>query len=648
MYGRLFNYVKSIVPRISNTELIALRSGTTSVDRMIFEGKVNIPPLNTEENKKEKQFLLSNVNNVIKKYRNVEQVYPNPNIKEILSTMSQNRFFGFIIDEKYGGTKFSVSGLSNVVMKLTSANPALGIITMVPNSLGPSELLENYGTEIQRQKYLPRLASGKDIPCFGLTGPNNGSDAAGAMDQGEIIIQGDKKYIKVSVNKRYITLAPIADLVGLAVKVNDPNNLLNEGSEGVTVALLEKDHPGLRLETHHNPLNVGFPNGTVKGDLLIPVDDVIGGEKNVGEGWKMLMECLAAGRAVCLPATANASSKAATFGIWNYARHRRQFKIPLIKMEGVQNKLADMVFHTWLIQCSVKLTNALLDAGEKPAVISAIMKEQTTERAREVLNHGMDIHAGSAICLGENNFLEKFYRSAPVGITVEGSNTLTKNLIIFGQGLNKSHPHIFDVYKSILDDDAKGFKTHFNKLFGHSLRQFVMMPNTGGYSGAVERQTRYFANLANFVALMGGAIKRDQFISGDMAQLMSNLYLAHSVIWCEEHEPTSKILYDYCLNRLCDENQEIINRIVANYPSAAVRMLLRPMTTSVTSDIYQRKRDLVKEVDSNPKIMDRIKENIYSEEGVLEELDRLNSLDQDSKEYATLYNKVIQVGEYDN
>jgi acyl-CoA dehydrogenase len=615
---------------------------------MIFEGKVNIPPLNTEENKKEKQFLLSNVNNVIKKYRNVEQVYPNPNIKEILATMSQNRFFGFIIDEKYGGTKFSVSGLSNVVMKLTSANPALGIITMVPNSLGPSELLENYGTETQRQKYLPRLASGKDIPCFGLTGPNNGSDAAGAMDQGEIIIQGGKKYIKVSVNKRYITLAPIADLVGLAVKVNDPNNLLNEGSEGVTVALLEKDHPGLRLETHHNPLNVGFPNGTVKGDLLIPVDDVIGGEKNVGEGWKMLMECLAAGRAVCLPATANASSKAATFGIWNYARHRRQFKIPLIKMEGVQNKLADMVFHTWLIQCSVKLTNALLDAGEKPAVISAIMKEQTTERAREVLNHGMDIHAGSAICLGENNFLEKFYRSAPVGITVEGSNTLTKNLIIFGQGLNKSHPHIFDVYKSILDDDAKGFKTHFNKLFGHSLRQFVMMPNTGGYSGAVERQTRYFANLANFVALMGGAIKRDQFISGDMAQLMSNLYLAHSVIWCEEREPTSKILYDYCLNRLCDENQEIINRIVANYPSAAVRMLLRPMTTSVTSDIYQRKRDLVKEVDSNPKIMDRIKENIYSEEGVLEELDRLNSLDQDSKEYATLYNKVIQVGEYDN
>ena len=649
MYSKIFNYVKSIVPRISNTELIALRSGTTSVDRMIFEGKVAIPSgLRIDEmSKKEKQFMESNVNTVIKKFRNVERVYPNEGIKDIISTMAMNKFFGFIIDEKYGGTKFSVTGLSNTVMKLTSANPALGIIAMVPNSLGPAELLENYGTELQREKYLPLLASGKSIPCFGLTGPNNGSDAAGAMDEGKVVIEGGKKYIKVSVNKRYITLAPIADLVGLAVKVTDPNRLLSYGSEGVTVALLKKDHPGLRLETHHNPLNVGFPNGTVKGDLLIPVDDVIGGEKNVGEGWKMLMECLAAGRAVCLPATANASSKVATYGVWNYARHRRQFKIPLIKMEGIQNKLADMVFHTWLIQCGVKLTNALLDSGEKPAVISAIMKEQTTERAREVLNHGMDIYAGSAICLGENNFLEKFYRSAPVGITVEGSNTLTKSLIIFGQGLNKSHPHIFDVYKSILDDDSSAFKTHFNKLFGHSFSQFVMTPNMGTKANAVNRQTRYFANLANFIALMGGAIKRDQFISGDMAQLMSNLYLAHAVIWCESQQPTSKKLYDYCLNRICDENQEIINRIVANYPSS-LRILLRPMTSKVEPEEYQTKRDLVNEVDTNPAILERIRENIYCEEGILEELERLNTMNVNNPKYQELYQKVIQVGEFDN
>ena len=650
MYNRLFSYVKSIVPRISQTELIALRSGTTSVDRMLFEGKVSIPnsiPFNSMTNE-EKRYLNTNVDTVIRKYKNVDQVYPNDNIKDIISTMGLNKFFSFIIDKKYGGTKFTTTGLANVVMKLTSAHPALGIVAMVPNSLGPAELLENYGTEIQRQKYLPALAAGKQIPCFGLTGPNNGSDAAGAMDEGTVVLQGGKKYIKVSVNKRYITLAPVADLVGLAVKVKDPDGILSfGGKEGVTVALLEKDHPGLSLETHHNPLNVGFPNGTVKGDLMIPLDDVIGGEENVGEGWKMLMECLAAGRAVCLPATANASSKVATYGIWNYARHRRQFNIPLIKMEGVQHKLADMVFHTWLIQCGVKLTNALLDSGEKPAVISAIMKEQTTERGRIVLNHAMDIHGGSAICLGENNFLEQFYRSAPVGITVEGSNTLTKNLIIFGQGLNKSHPHIFDVYKSILDDDAGAFKKHFKLLFGHSLKQFVIFPNLGKYSNGIHEQTRYFASLANFIAMLGGAIKRNQFISGDMAQLMSNLYLAHAVIWCEKHEPTSSTLYNYCLQRICDENQEIINRIISNYPGG-LKILLRPMHSTLKSREYQKDRDLVAEVDSNPKILERIKENIYCEEGVLEEMERLNTMHPENPKYKELYQKVIQVGEYKN
>lgn len=647
MYSRIFSYVRSIVPRISETELIALRSGTTSVDRMLFEGSVTVPRFTGEKSKKEIQFLNSNVNKVIKKYENVERVYPNENIKDIISTMAQNRFFSFIIDEKYGGSKFSVSGLADVVTKLTSANPALGIVAMVPNSLGPAELLENYGTKVQCEKYLPQLARGAMIPCFGLTGPNNGSDAAGSMDEGEVVILNGKKYIKTTVNKRYITLAPIADLVGLAIKVKDPNRLLSSGKEGVTVALLEKGHKGLRLETHHNPLNVGFPNGTVKGELMIPVDDVIGGEENVGEGWKMLMECLAAGRAVCLPATANASSKVATFGVWNYARHRRQFNIPLIKMEGVQDKLVDMVFHTWLIQCGVKLTNKILDSGERPAVISAIMKEQTTERGREVLNHAMDIHAGSAICLGENNFLEKFYRSAPVGITVEGSNTLTKSLITFGQGLNKSHPHIFDVYSSILDNDVGAFKTHFNKLFSHSLKQMVLMPNMGGYNGSIKKQTRYFANLANFVALLGGSIKKNQFISGDMAQLMSNLYLAHSVIWCEKQEQVSSVFTEYCLRRITDENQGLINRIVENYPGA-MRYFLKPMVRTVPPSSYDEKRSMVDEIEQNPKIMASIKENIYCEDGILEELDRLNHISMQSEDYKKLYQKVIQVGEYKN
>lgn len=651
MYSRLFSYVRSIVPRISETELIALRSGTTSIDREIFKGKVNISVTPTIKKKEETEFSEKTVENVLKKFRDVKQVYPSNKIGEIVETLAKNRFFSFIIDEKYGGTKFSfnVSGLSRILTKLTSANPALGIVVMVPNSLGPAELLENYGTNVQRSNYLPKLAKGEMIPCFGLTGPNNGSDAAGAMDEGEVIVKGGKKYIKVSINKRYITLAPIADLVGLAVKVKDPNNLLSHGAkEGVTVALLERGHPGLRQETHHNPLNVGFPNGTLKGDLLINVDDVIGGEKNVGEGWKMLMECLAAGRAVCLPATANASAKTATYGVWNYARHRQQFKIPLIKMEGIQDKLADMIYHTWVIQSSVKLTNTLLDYGEKPAVISAIMKEQTTERARTVLNHGMDIYAGSAICLGENNFLEEFYRSAPVGITVEGSNTLTKSLIIFGQGLNKSHPHIFDVYKSILDDDLSSFKKHFNSLLGHSLSSMVFMPNFGGYSNVLHRQTKYFANLANFVALLGGKIKQNQFISGDMAQILSNLYLAHAVSWNQSVDPVSQELTDYCLRRLADETQHHINRVIDNYPSSTIRLLLRPMRCNVPNVDYDEKRDLIKLVNNHPDILKKIREDIYHQDGILAELEQLNTLDNESEEYKNLYQKVIQVGEYPN
>jgi acyl-CoA dehydrogenase len=651
MYSKLFSYVRSIVPRISETELIALRSGTTSVDREIFKGKVNISVTPTIKKKEETEFSEKTVENVLRKFRDVKQVYPSNKIGEIVETLAKNRFFSFIIDEKYGGTKFSfnVSGLSRILTKLTSANPALGIVVMVPNSLGPAELLENYGTNVQRSNYLPKLAKGEMIPCFGLTGPNNGSDAAGAMDEGEVIVKGGKKYIKVSINKRYITLAPIADLVGLAVKVKDPNNLLSNGAkEGVTVALLERGHPGLRQETHHNPLNVGFPNGTLKGDLLINVDDVIGGEKNVGEGWKMLMECLAAGRAVCLPATANASAKTATYGVWNYARHRQQFKIPLIKMEGIQDKLADMIYHTWVIQSSVKLTNTLLDYGEKPAVISAIMKEQTTERARRVLNHGMDIYAGSAICLGENNFLEEFYRSAPVGITVEGSNTLTKSLIIFGQGLNKSHPHIFDVYKSILDDDLSSFKKHFNSLLGHSLSSMVLMPNFGGYSNVLHRQTKYFANLANFVALLGGKIKQNQFISGDMAQILSNLYLAHAVCWNQSVDPVSQELTDYCLRRLADETQNHINRVIDNYPSSTIRLLLRPMRCNVPNVDYDEKRDLIKLVNNHPNILKKIREDIYHQDGILAELEQLNTLDNESEEYKNLYQKVIQVGEFPN
>jgi acyl-CoA dehydrogenase len=646
MYKQVFKLVKSIIPKISDTELIALRSGTTSLDRHIFNGAVNtnFNFKSTDTNK----FDENKIKELLTKYKD-DIVYPNNNNNEIVEFLGKNKFFSFIIDEKYGGTNLSVKELSSVLTKITSVNPPLGVATMVPNSLGPGELLLHYGTEEQKEKYLPKLANGEYIPCFGLTGPNNGSDATGTIDEGYVTIEeGGKKFVNVEVNKRYITLAPVSNLIGLAFRLTDPYDLLDKGKEGVTVALIEKGDFGIKQETYHNPLNTGFPNGTLKGTLKIPLENVIGGEENVGNGWKMLMECLAAGRGICLPATANASSKVACFGVINYARHRTQFKLPLIKMQGVQEKILKMVFNTWLIQSSVALTNEILDSGEKPAVISAIMKQQTTDRGREVLNDAMDIHAGSSICLGENNFLEKFYRNTPVGITVEGSNTLTRNLIIFGQGLNKSHPHIFPILDSILNDDIDSFKKGFNNMISHvvSLQVKSMIPNlSGSVYSKLDKQTINFAHLSNIVALKGGAIKAEQFLSANMADIFSNLYLAYSVKWFEENYKVSKTLSEYCVNKLLNENQMLFNKIVDNAPIYH-KPLICHLKGRIKFDSYKENSKIIDEIVDNRKIMDTFKTDIVIENSVLEELDRLNSLDKNSDEYKELYNKVIQVGEY--
>ena len=356
------------------------------------------------------------------------------------------------------------------------------------------------------------------------------------------------------------------------------------------------------------------------------------------------MECLAAGRGVCLPATANASSKASTMGVYYYSKHRKQFKIPLIKMEGIQSKLVNMFYNTWLIQCSVELTNQLLDNGDKPAVISAIMKQQTTDRARDVLNDGMDIHAGSAICIGENNFMEKFYRSAPIGITVEGSNTLTRNLIMFGQGLNKSHPYIYPVLDSILNNNLDKFNIEFKNIVNHSLKLYFKSFVNYEAKSELEKQTLHFANLSNFVALKGGALKSEQFLSSDMADIFSNLYLAHSVKWYHEQYGVSSVLTDYCINRLMNENIEIFNRVIENL--GFMKYLLYFSRQKVKNSLYNNHINVLKEVEKNPKIMEFIEKDVYTKNTILEKLKTLDNLS--GKEYDDLYNDVIQVGEFRN
>tara|TARA_E500000178_G_scaffold63917_1_gene60957 strand:- start:224 stop:2179 length:1956 start_codon:yes stop_codon:yes gene_type:complete len=636
---RVFQTVKKLIPKISATEMIALQSGTTSIDRELFEGFVKQKNFNT---KPATVFDKAKIDELLTKFPE-QHIFPNGNYNALFEFLGKNKFFSFLIPEKYGGKKTSVEEMSDILTYITSANPSLGVVTMVPNSLGPSELLLHYGTEEQKNKYLPKLANGEKIPCFGLTGPNNGSDATGSIDKGEVFLdENNNVKIKVSLNKRYITLAPVSNLIGIAFELEDKYELLDSRQSGVTVALVEKGHPGLKQDYYHNPLDTGFPNGTVQGHIVIEPSQVIGGQKNIGEGWKMLMECLAAGRGICLPATANASSKVATTSMFLYAQHRKQFNLNLIQMEAIQNKLASMIYNTWAIQASIFVTNKILDEGEKPSVISAIMKEQTTERGRQVLNDGMDIYGGSGICKGENNMLEKFYKNVPVGITVEGSNVLTKNLIIFGQGLNKSHPHIYPLLKSIQNDDLDDFTKNFKSIVKHSIGLYFSSLKSSLFSKDVlATQTLQFACLSNFVALKGGAIKKEQSLSADMAGIMSNLYLAHCVKIYNEHVHVSDKLSNMVIEKLLNENRDLFRRVIYNLP---VGFLLKYMNTNKKEN-YSLNENIVNEVKKNPVILDNLKENIYIDHG-LKKLFSINQMERGTEVYNKMYDDVVQVGQY--
>ena len=632
MYSRLFKYVKNKLPRISDTEMIALKSGTVSIDRDILSGKINFPQKKTYIYKFPEDRLV----NLLEKYDN-SKIYPNDNDNFWINHLANNKFFSFLINENYGGIKLSVNELSSVLTKIASVSPALGVVAMVPNSLGPGELITLYGTENQKNKYLPKLARGEYIPCFGLTGPNNGSDATGSIDTGVVFKENNKLKVKVNLNKRYITLAPVANLMGIAFDLKDPDNLL--GKSGITVALVERDHLNLIQETHHNPLDVGFPNGTIKGEIVISLDQIIGGEENIGNGWKMLMECLSAGRGVSLPATANASSKVATFGMYHYIKTREQFKLTLSEMEGIQEKFLNMMYHTWIIQSSIEMTNDILDEGHSPAVISAIMKQQTTERGRIVLNEAIDIHAGSAICIGYSNFLEKYYKSIPIGITVEGSNTLTRSLIIFAQGLNKSHPFIFPILESILNDDLKSFKTNFNNIIKHGVNLYL---NCIDKNKGLEQEVNRYATLTNFVALKAGALKKEQMLSGDMADMFSNLYLAISVRYYQEHYKTSTLFSNYVIERLLNENRVIMKRVVNNL--GPERYLLKPILVEPTQISYEKNRNIFNEIINNKNIISEVEKNIYIKNDSI-----LNDLQQYTEQFdQDLYNKIINVGEFKN
>jgi len=658
MYKYLFKRVKSILPKISETEIIALKSGGVSIDREIFKGKIDYSNLYDSSSLKkitnyEKNFIAS-TDKVLELFGQ-SNLYPSEDISSKLKYLGNAGYLSMIIDKKYSGNRISVSAQSKILSKISSYNPSLGVVTMVPNSLGPGELIQCYGTDSQKDYYLPLLSNGTFIPCFGLTGPNNGSDAVGMIDKGVVEVVDGRIKIKVTLNKRYITLAPVSNLMGIAFQLTDPNCLLKNKKSGITLALIEKQHFPDLCKTYHNPNNCGFPNGTIKGTIHIDPEKVIGGEDKIGEGWKMLMECLAVGRGVSLPATANGSSKYITYGIQNYIHLREQFKMKIGDMESVREKFVDMYLNTWIIHNSVQFTNHILDSGSTPSVVTAIMKQQTTDRARNILNHGMDIYAGSGICVGDNNFFTKFYNSSPIGITVEGSNTLTRGLIIYGQGLNKSHPYIFPIFESIQNNDISTFRKNFNAMLLEITANYLLLfsphkfiHNKKNIDKRLDYATLKFSLLSNFIALLGGKIKSKQMLSGNMSDIVSNIYLSYSILWYHHHhlKNNHKILKDQSIEYLLNDVDNKINLVIDNYPIRSLRWFLYPLRSKIHSTSLENKNILYKYIVNNEELKDILKEDIYYKHTVLDKMESIQNMDSKTAEYQKKYQDIISVGEY--
>jgi acyl-CoA dehydrogenase len=588
--GYAFRIIKRILPKISATEKAALNSGTVSIDGDIFSGYLDINKLVKKYDvklKEEENAFLNKETNELCEMINNDNIEKNQDLSvDTWNYIKDNKFMGLVIPKKYEGLEFSPHAHSLIVEKIASRNIASAVSVMVPNSLGPGELLHQYGTDAQKIYFLPKLASGTHIPCFGLTTENSGSDAASMLDRGIVVKENGILGMRVTFSKRYITLAPVASVIGLAFKLVDPNKLLTKGKEGITVAILEKEKfKDIEIGNRHNPLNIGFMNGTIRGrDIFIPMESVIGGEEKCGFGWNMLMESLGEGRGISLPAMSLATAKLCSFGVGGYARIRKQFNISIAEMEGVKEKLAIIAGINYKLLAAQHLFNAILINKEKPPVLSAIMKYKFTEYGRITVNNGMDILGGAGICKGPMNFLASSYVATPVAITVEGSNTLTRSLIIFGQGLNRSHPHLLNIINNIETNDKENFNNNFNKIVKHTLNNLVKSLYYGIYlkfyrKNSVDidkyceihlnRHVANFAFSANIALLMGGKIKTAEYISGRYADILADIYMSYACLWFYKKNKNVKDidkLLEYSINDYSKNIEINMNKIFDNFP----------------------------------------------------------------------------------
>ncbi len=649
---RVLAIYRKILPDMSQTEKEAIDAGTVWWDADLFSGRPDwnkllatpAPKLTAEE----QAFVDGPTEELCAMCDDWEITHERFDLPpRVWQFIKDKGFLGMIIPKKYGGMGFSALAHSAVVTKLSSRSNAAAVTVMVPNSLGPAELLLHYGTDEQKDYYLPRLAKGLEIPCFALTSPEAGSDAASIPDYGVVckgVWQGKETLgMRVTWDKRYITLGPVATLLGLAFRLYDPEGLLGgEKDLGITCALVPTNTPGVDIGRRHLPLNGVFQNGPNSGkDVFMPIDWIIGGKDYAGKGWMMLMNCLAAGRSISLPASSVGGAQALARATGAYARVRQQFRTPIGKLEGVEEALGRIAANAYAMEATRVMTAGAVDAGEKPSVVSAIAKYHMTERARQCVNDAMDIHGGKGICLGPNNWVGRGYQVLPVGITVEGANILTRTLIIFGQGAIRCHPYVLREMRaakemkgaaaSVEFDDA--LTSHIGHTLSNGVRTLVYgltkaafapvprncSPETRHYYRHVSRLSAAFAFLADVSMLaMGGALKRKEKISGRLCDVLSMMYLASATL--KRYEDDGRVREDLPLVRwavrdMLYDAQQAIDQVLSNFPVKALASFMRwtifPTGMTFRPPLDARNRECAKLVLEPGLARDRLTRSIF-------------------------------------
>ena len=610
----LLNVFRRVMPALSDTEQTALAAGTVGFEGELFSGRPDWgvllaqprPALNAEE----QAFLDGPVEQLCQMLDDWQITHELADLPpEVWDFLKRNRFFGMIIPRRYGGLEFSALAHSAVLQKVASICATAASTIAVPNSLGPAELLLHYGTEAQKDHYLPRLADGREVPCFALTGPYAGSDATSIPDHGTVCTgtwKGETvRGVRLTFDKRYITLAPVATVVGLAFRLYDPDNLLGDspvdGDRGITLALLPRETPGLEIGRRHLPLNIPFQNGPVRGhDVFVPLTQLIGGPAMAGHGWRMLVECLSVGRAISLPSNATGFARMAFAATGAYARIRKQFGLAIGRFEGVEEALARIGGYSYLIAALSRATAAAVDRGEKPAVSSAIAKYHTTELGREVVRDAMDVHGGKGVILGPSNYLGRSWQGAPISITVEGANIMTRSLMIFGQGAIRCHPFVLkEIGALAIADRGERVRAFDAALFGHlgfglrNAARSLVTGLSGGRLGAAPATTpalrRYYRKLNRYSAalaltadvamgVLGGKLKFKEKLSARLGDVLSYLYIASALLKRYEDEgrpEDERALLAWSFHESVWRMQGALDGVIRNFPVRPVAWLLR-------------------------------------------------------------------------